>query len=174
MPQKTWVIGEEVLATDFNTYVQNQVVPRFATVAARDAAWPAATAGAGAVCTTTDTGTLWVVVAAAWTAIGTATPWTQVAFTGTWTNFGGGYAAAQYRKVGDVVQLRGLCTGSTAAALGTLPAGFRPAYNVQTIISSAASFVVLTVTASTGALSLTGTIGANVSLEGVQFSTSIT
>jgi len=60
MPQKTWVIGEEVLATDFNAYVQNQVVPRFATVAARDAAWPAATAGVGAVCTTQDTGITWV------------------------------------------------------------------------------------------------------------------
>jgi hypothetical protein len=68
MPQKTWAIGEEVLATDFNTYVQNQVVPRFATVAARDAAWPAATAGNGAVCTTQDTGTFWVVVANAWVA----------------------------------------------------------------------------------------------------------
>ena len=102
------------------------------------------------------------------------TAWTQLPFAGTWTNFGGGYAAAQYRKVGDTVQLRGLCTGSTAAALGTLPAGFRPAYNVQMLLSSAAGFVVLTITASTGALALTGTIGANVSLEGVQFSTSVT
>lgn len=38
MPQKTWVIGEEVLATDFNTYVQEQVVATFPTAAARDAA----------------------------------------------------------------------------------------------------------------------------------------
>lgn len=66
MPQKTWVVGEEVLAADFNTYVQNQVVPRFATIAARDAAWPAATAGSGAVCITTDTGTMYVVVGGAW------------------------------------------------------------------------------------------------------------
>ena len=66
MPQKTWAIGEEVLAVDFNNYVQTQVVARFATVAARDAAWPAATAGAGAVCVTTDTGTLWTVVGALW------------------------------------------------------------------------------------------------------------
>jgi hypothetical protein len=71
VPQKTWVVGEEVLAADFNTYVQNQVVPRFASVAARDAAWPAATAGNGAVCTTTDTGTLWQVIGPSWTVVET-------------------------------------------------------------------------------------------------------
>jgi hypothetical protein len=75
MPQKTWVVGEEVLAADFNTYVQNQVVPRFATVAARDAAWPAATAGAGAYSDTADSGlwrsngTLWVAIPAGVVAI---------------------------------------------------------------------------------------------------------
>ena len=63
MPQKTWIIGEQVLAADFNTYVQTQVVARFATVAARDAAWPAATAGAGAMSVTTDTGMMWVATA---------------------------------------------------------------------------------------------------------------
>lgn len=78
MAQKTWVVGEEVLAADFNTYVQNQVVARFATVAARDAAWPAATAGAGAVSVTVDTGSMWFVVPGppvAWRAV----PWGVVA-----------------------------------------------------------------------------------------------
>lgn len=46
MPTKTWVVGEEVLAADLNSYIQKQVVPTFATVAARDAAMPAPTAGA--------------------------------------------------------------------------------------------------------------------------------
>lgn len=69
MPQKLWVVGEEVLAADFNTYVQNQVVPRFATVAARDSAWPAATAGPGAMCVTYDTGTVWTVIGTAWVPI---------------------------------------------------------------------------------------------------------
>lgn len=72
MPQKTWAIGEEVLATDFNTYVQNQIVARFATAAARDAAWPAATAGPGAMSVTTDNGTLWTVVGSAWVVVDTA------------------------------------------------------------------------------------------------------
>lgn len=38
MPHKQWGIGEEVLAADFNTYVQNQTVERFATAAARTTA----------------------------------------------------------------------------------------------------------------------------------------
>lgn len=38
MPTKTWAVGEEVLAADFNTYVQRQVVPTFASAAARNAA----------------------------------------------------------------------------------------------------------------------------------------
>ncbi|MET0767363.1 MAG: hypothetical protein ABWY50_06950 [Aeromicrobium sp.] len=45
MPTKTWVVGEEVLAADFNSYVQKQVVAQFANVAARDAALPAPTIG---------------------------------------------------------------------------------------------------------------------------------
>jgi hypothetical protein len=38
MPFKTWSIGEEVLASEFNPYVQQQVVARFASAAARTAA----------------------------------------------------------------------------------------------------------------------------------------
>jgi hypothetical protein len=36
MPNKTWAVGEEVLAPDFNTYVQQQVIAQFPTVAARN------------------------------------------------------------------------------------------------------------------------------------------
>src|SRR4051812_10363336 len=57
MPQKTWVLGEEVLATDFNTYVQNQVVVQFPNIAARDA-W--ASPPVGAMCVTVDNGIVWV------------------------------------------------------------------------------------------------------------------
>ena len=45
MATKTWVVGEEVLAADFNTYVQKQVVATFPNAAARDAALPAPTVG---------------------------------------------------------------------------------------------------------------------------------
>lgn len=45
MPTKTWAVGEEVLAADFNTMVQRQVVATFPNAAARDAAIVAPAAG---------------------------------------------------------------------------------------------------------------------------------
>jgi hypothetical protein len=38
MPFKVWAVGEEVLAADFNDYLQEQIVATFPTTAARDAA----------------------------------------------------------------------------------------------------------------------------------------
>jgi hypothetical protein len=38
MPTKVWAEGEEVIAGDFNTMVQEQVIPTFANAAARDTA----------------------------------------------------------------------------------------------------------------------------------------
>lgn len=58
MPTKTWVVGEEVLAADFNAMVQKQVVATFANAAARDAALPAPTPGM--VCYLNDTGKLYL------------------------------------------------------------------------------------------------------------------
>jgi hypothetical protein len=45
MPYKTWAVGEEVLAADFQTYLQKQVIATFANAAARDAAITAPVAG---------------------------------------------------------------------------------------------------------------------------------
>lgn len=48
--------------------------PIFATAAARDAAWPAATAGNGAWCITLDTNRQWQVIGGAWTLVGGSMP----------------------------------------------------------------------------------------------------
>src|SRR5262245_53980923 len=45
MPFKTWAVGEEVLAADFNSYVQRQVVAAFPNAAARTAALASPTKG---------------------------------------------------------------------------------------------------------------------------------
>jgi hypothetical protein len=61
-----------------------------------------------------------------------ATAWTAVTFTNGWTDFGGGYQAMQYRKVGDVVELRGMIgSGTPGASAFTLPTGFRPPANIR-------------------------------------------
>jgi hypothetical protein len=56
------------IASAWSQEVTNRIMQRFATVAARDSQWPAATAGAGAVCVTLDTGTEWLSNGTAWRA----------------------------------------------------------------------------------------------------------
>ena len=54
------------------------------------------------------------------------TVWTNVTLQNGWTNVGG-QQAMQYRKIGDVVYLRGLIGGGTIPSIfGLLPVGFRP------------------------------------------------
>ncbi len=65
-------------------------------------------------------------------------PWTAVpASAANWGNFGGAFQTVQYRKVGDMVQLRGEAgsTGANAAnsVVTTLPVGFRPPATLQWI-----------------------------------------
>ena len=58
-----------------------------------------------------------------------ATPWIAPTFQNSWTNYGTGFNLAGYRKIGDIVYLRGLVKGgASGATIFTLPAGFRPAY----------------------------------------------
>jgi hypothetical protein len=64
MPTKTWAVGEEVIAGDFQTHVQNQVVATFANAAARNAAITAPLAGM--VTWLTDTKMLSVYDGTAW------------------------------------------------------------------------------------------------------------
>ena len=63
MPHKIWAVGEEVLAADFQTYLQNQTVPQFPNVAARNT-WVAPPKGA--LCVTTDTNAAWIYNGSVW------------------------------------------------------------------------------------------------------------
>jgi hypothetical protein len=64
---------------------------------------------------------------------GEATPWTNATLGTGWTNYGGAtYGPAQYRRLGNLVYLRGLITSGSAtydmvaATVLTLPVGYRP------------------------------------------------
>jgi hypothetical protein len=65
-----------------------------------------------------------------------AVPWTALPFATGWSVYGGGFAIPGYRKIGDIVYLRGLCAFAAGAAttIATLPAGFRPA-NTELLVA---------------------------------------
>ena len=63
------------------------------------------------------------------------TAWTSLPLGAGWSLYGGGYTPPQYRKIGDVVTLRGLAHSTTSALLiGTLPAGYRPPGNLMGVV----------------------------------------
>jgi hypothetical protein len=55
--------------------------------------------------------------------------WTPLSFINGFSNTGGGHTPCGYRKIGDMVQLRGMHSGGSSATANVtvLPAGFRPA-----------------------------------------------
>jgi hypothetical protein len=67
-------------------------------------------------------GTMWELTAGV-----APTAWTAVTFLNGWSNYGSGFQTMQYRKVGDIVYLRGFVKGGTAStAVFALPVGYRP------------------------------------------------
>ena len=100
------------------------------------------------------------------------TVWTALPLTNGWVAVDATHIP-QYRKVGDVVELRGAAKlGNVALSIGTLPVGFRPFQTDETFaVFSNAATVGLSVSA-TGSLTVwaPGT-NAYVYLSGVKFST---
>lgn len=78
----------------------------------------------------------------AWQIVYGTTPWITVgAFLNSWVNFGGTEQVAQYRKVNDIVYLRGaIKSGTLTLPAFTLPAGFRPPASLAFAASSAGAF----------------------------------
>jgi hypothetical protein len=60
----------------------------------------------------------------------TPTTWTAATLLNGWSHYGNGYHAVGYRKVGDVVEMRGVAAGGTIGApspsMLLMPTGFRP------------------------------------------------
>lgn len=79
------------------------------------------------------------------------TAWTAPTFQNGWVNFSAAYQGARYRKVGDVVEIEGLImSGTLAAPMFTLPAGFRPPLNMQFATTSGNLFAAFSVFSATG------------------------
>jgi hypothetical protein len=58
-------------------------------------------------------------------------PWIAPTLINSWVNYLVGYATAGYRKIGDIVYVRGMVkSGSPVnSIIFTLPVGYRPVYN---------------------------------------------
>lgn len=67
-------------------------------------------------------------------------PWISLTVGGGYVAEGSGFGAPAYRKVGDIVYIRGsvLLTGTFAAVVGwfTLPSGYRPPTNVRVMMGA--------------------------------------
>ncbi|MCI0343934.1 MAG: hypothetical protein L0221_00635 [Chloroflexi bacterium] len=96
--------------------------------------------------------------------------WIAPTFTNGWVNFGGVTLAAGYRRIGDVIYLRGtIKSGTIAAAAFTLPAGWRP-FVQQIFISDSNNLIGRVTVAVSG--NVIPQIGSNAyyTLDGICFS----
>lgn len=85
------------------------------------------------------------------------TVWTAPAFLNAWANFGGVWQVAQYRRVGDVVQIRGTVNaGVIGAAVFVLPVGFRPPADMAFSVPTFGTFGTLVVTGAGNVIANTG------------------
>lgn len=98
------------------------------------------------------------------------TGWIALSPAGGWSNSGAPYANLAYRKIGNVVRLRGVITGSgtVGSTIFALPAGYRP--STTGMYRLAGSTGVDFNIATNGVCSpASGTATGQVSLDGVQF-----
>jgi hypothetical protein len=81
-----------------------------------------------------DTKLLYVYNGSTWDLLSSVpTAWTAPTLLNSWVNYGAGNVDAAYRKIGDMVQLRGQVKNGTTTAgtsILTLPVGFRPTAQV--------------------------------------------
>lgn len=69
------------------------------------------------------------------------TVWTATSFANGWVNTAGNNQLTEYRKIGDVVHIRGMISsGTLTAGAFTLPAGFRPPKDLNFAVVSNGAF----------------------------------
>lgn len=79
------------------------------------------------------------------------TAWTAPTLLNSWVNFGGSSQVAQYRKIGDRVEIRGGVKSGTTNPIFNLPVGFRPPASVAylcpaSVAGTALAYVYVTAT----------------------------
>lgn len=91
---------------------------------------------------------------------------------GNWANYGGSYATAAYRKIGDTVELRGMVARSSGSAtlMGTLPAGSRPAAYERWVCNTGGGGFMEVEARTNGEVHALSTYSTFVSLSGIRFS----
>lgn len=96
--------------------------------------------------------------------------WTAVSFQNSWVN--GSSQPAQYRKIGDVVHLRGHIGGGTLSTTAfTLPVGYRPPNNLYfTILGTGAAAGYFALLSTAGAFNVYGPSNANMHFNAINFS----
>lgn len=111
------------------------------------------------------------------TGVTVANAWSVVTLTGGWANVAGGFIAAAVRRVGDIVQLRGMVKDGTiggsgvATAICTLAAAYRPPSPMTFATIAGNSLGRININPDGGVYC---EIGSNtfVSLDGINYSTS--
>ena len=97
-------------------------------------------------------------------------PWTPLTLLNGWVNYGSGFATAGYRKVGDLVVLKGLIrsgTVTTGTAIATLPAGHCPSGTTHNVTVSNAAIATINIYTNGNIVTNVGVQAAWLSLDGV-------
>ncbi len=86
------------------------------------------------------------------------TPWVAPTLLNSWVNYATSSQAAEYRRVGDRVEVRGFIkNGTVPAAVFTLPEGFRPPNELTFATAATAAYGQITVAASGSVSVVVGT-----------------
>lgn len=99
--------------------------------------------------------------------------WTALSYNSGWTDLGGGYQAGKYKKVGDLVIVRGFVVRYSGSSdqIATLPIGYRPSAPERWATTSVGAFAAIQIGTDGAMTVIGGTPSTNVTLSGIVFST---
>ena len=100
------------------------------------------------------------------------TAWANLSFGSGWGNLGGGWPTGQYKKIGDLVMLRGFVvrTGGSSDLIATLPTGYRPPAADRWAVTSVGGFASIQIDTDGYITVIGGTPDVNITLSGIIFS----